>query len=123
MSSAVICAWAPSQVVILGLPELIHRSSTFTDGAGLCSASVARDAARSLGYYSGPDSEPSTIQVRIGGAKGVLTVWPWMVGYQYSLRQSMEKFTSKDKGVNVIRVSDSRSCSSLGIRSEQYRLG
>lgn len=66
---------------------------------------MARAAARALGYYSGPDSEPSTIQVRVGGAKGVLTVWPWMVRYQYSLRQSMEKFRSQDQGVNVIRVS------------------
>jgi RNA-dependent RNA polymerase len=79
--------------------------SIFTDGAGLCSENVARAAARSLGHYSGPDSSPSTIQVRIGGAKGVLTVWPWMVKYQYSVRQSMEKFSSPDRQVNVIRVS------------------
>jgi RNA-dependent RNA polymerase len=79
---------------------------TFTDGAGLCSAEIAAATARVLGIKgSGHEAHPSAIQVRIGGAKGVLAVSKRLSGFSYQLRDSMVKYKSDRTEFCVVRVS------------------
>lgn len=79
---------------------------TFTDGAGLCSAEIAAATARVLGIKgSGHEAHPSAIQVRIGGAKGVLAVSKRLSGFSYQLRESMIKYQSDRTEFCVVRVS------------------
>lgn len=78
----------------------------FTDGAGLCSAEIAAATARVLGIKgSGHEAHPSAIQVRIGGAKGVLAVSKRLSGFSYQLRDSMVKYKSDRQEFCVVRVS------------------
>jgi RNA-dependent RNA polymerase len=82
---------------------------TFTDGAGLCSQELAAATARVLGIKgSGHDATPSAIQVRIGGAKGVLAVSKRLSGFTYQLRDSMIKYKSDRTEFCVVRVSYSQ---------------
>jgi RNA-dependent RNA polymerase len=68
---------------------------TFTDGAGRCSQSLAVAAARVLGYKGANiQARPSAIQVRIGGAKGILVVSDALPEWRYQLRDSMIKFNT-----------------------------
>ncbi|KAJ9096569.1 hypothetical protein QFC19_007101 [Naganishia cerealis] len=77
---------------------------TFTDGAGLCSQELAAATARVLGIKgSGHDATPSAIQVRIGGAKGVLAVSKRLTGFTYQLRDSMIKYESDRTEFCVVR--------------------
>jgi len=46
--------------------------------------------------------EISAIQVRIGGAKGMLSIDPYSVN-TISLRPSMIKFDSNEKSLNIIK--------------------
>jgi RNA-dependent RNA polymerase len=79
---------------------------TFTDGAGLCSAEIAAATARVLGIKgSGHEAHPSAIQVRIGGAKGILAVSKRLSGFTYQLRDSMIKYKSDRTEFCVVRVS------------------
>ena len=84
--------------------------SCFTDGVGLTSQAVMDRCARVL---EGEDTagEFSAVQVRIGGAKGMLVAWPH-IGRKKKviiLRKSMVKFDSPSQDLGAIKVSPSRS--------------
>jgi hypothetical protein len=83
----------------------LRYSSCFTDGVGKCAQNVADQAAIAIGLA---DHSPSAIQIRIGGAKGVLSAWPApnVKHREVFLRPSMIKFDAPDqKDIHVVRVS------------------
>lgn len=78
---------------------------TFTDGAGSCSQPLAVAAARVLGFKgTSIQARPSAIQVRIGGAKGILAVSDTLHDFRYQLRDSMIKFNTNRTEFCAIRV-------------------
>jgi RNA-dependent RNA polymerase len=90
---------------LMTLDDVKTGSYTFTDGAGLCSQSLAIAAAKVLGLKgSGIQARPSAIQVRIGGAKGILVVSDRLVDFRYQLRESMVKFSTSRTEFCAIRV-------------------
>ena len=82
----------------MGLPDIVHNGSTFTDGVGHISEELATFAAKRFNY-----TKCSAFQIRIAGAKGVLMVKPGLQGCQIALRQSQIKFEADDLTFNVIR--------------------
>ncbi|RSH88373.1 uncharacterized protein EHS24_000913 [Apiotrichum porosum] len=87
------------------IPDIERDKECFTDGCSMAGTQVMAQSAQALGITCGLDANPSAIQFRLGGAKGVLSCWPELVSeYQLLLRPSQEKFDSKLKDLNVIRV-------------------
>ncbi|KAF7300221.1 RNA-dependent RNA polymerase [Mycena kentingensis (nom. inval.)] len=84
------------------LPDVKHGKYTFTDGVGNCSQDLANRCAIKLGSDR---TEPSAVQIRMGGYKGVLSVHPHLTGNQVCLRPSMRKFLSPLRGLGVMKVS------------------
>ncbi|KAL8286145.1 hypothetical protein RQP46_004633 [Phenoliferia psychrophenolica] len=101
---------------------------TFSDGVGLCTQDLATTAAQTLGFATEVAGRTSAIQVRHGGTKGMLAVWPprpvdangdplfmdldWPeVGptfephYDVLVRPSQVKFKSNLVNLGVVRVS------------------
>ena len=79
--------------------------STFTDGVGHCSQTLANRCSSTLGH-NWRQVPASAVQVRIGGTKGVLSVVPdTMIGESsVGLRNSMVKFKSHNRTLNVLKV-------------------
>lgn len=77
----------------------------FTDGVGKISPFPAHSIATELGIPTLQNDLPSVFQFRLGGAKGVLAIDPTLIGRTLCLRQSQEKFESKHKDLEIIRVS------------------
>ena len=48
-------------------------------------------------------SSPSAFQIRYGGCKGVVSVWPDLEDDQLHVRNSMEKFQSDHHELDVIQ--------------------
>ena len=48
---------------------------------------------------------PSAFQIRFGGCKGVLSVWPSLDGEQIQIRKSMKKFESDHNKLDVVNYS------------------
>ncbi|XP_065183968.1 uncharacterized protein LOC135814727 [Sycon ciliatum] len=78
----------------------------FSDGVGRISLEFARKAANSLGV--GKDQAvPSAFQIRFGGYKGVVSVYPKMpAGVCLQLRASMDKFHCRHDQLEVIRSAE-----------------
>ena len=76
----------------------------FTDGVGRVSKFLAWMAADEVGAAVG-DTPPSLMQFRLGGAKGVLAVWPQEKKQEIHLRHSQFKFSAMYEGLEVIRWS------------------
>ncbi|KAK4684115.1 RNA-dependent RNA polymerase, partial [Tremellales sp. Uapishka_1] len=95
------------------LPDVVTQDRArlvFTDGVGQCGIKVARQAAREFGITEGVDAYPSAIQIRNGGTKGVLGVWPELMhSHDVRFRKSMIKFETNRKemavSLNVVRIS------------------
>lgn len=89
-------------------------SSCFTEGVGRCGKGVAREAAQALRLVPREEASPSAIQVRCGGIKGVLSVWPELCGNDEArFRPSQIKVETPLKvmqyGLSVVRVSEQAS--------------
>lgn len=113
------------------MPDLFHETQhgkvCFTDGVGVCGARVARQAAKSFEAEEGVDANPSAIQIRCGGIKGVLGVWPMLcLDDDVRFRLSQIKFKTDPKtmafGLNVLRVSVSSEVPAYADRSIPPRL-
>lgn len=86
----------------------------FTDGVGLTSQSVVDACAKTLSSKStnlfglfgkmSVDGDFSAVQVRVGGAKGMLVAWPPVEGNEVWLRPSMEKFVGADMKIGAVKV-------------------
>lgn len=74
----------------------------FTDGIGIVSESVARR------FHKDDDYFPSAFQIRNGGSKGVLAVYP-LAEPVIAIRESMQKFESDDQEVRILKSSYPRS--------------
>lgn len=72
----------------------------FTDGCGEMSQEVADEVRQCLGL----PAAPSAVQIRLGGAKGVLVLSLRLQGRRVRLRKSMVKFKSDDAGLWVVSV-------------------
>ncbi|XP_030521901.1 RNA-dependent RNA polymerase 2 [Rhodamnia argentea] len=96
----------------------------FSDGIGKISKSFARQVAQKCGLTD----SPSAFQIRYGGYKGVIAV-DRRSFRKLSLRESMHKFESSNRMLNVTKWSDSMPCylnreiisllSTLGVEDEK----
>ncbi|KAJ7076679.1 RNA dependent RNA polymerase-domain-containing protein [Mycena belliarum] len=87
------------------LDDVKHGTSptyTYTDGVGNCSQELATMCAQTLGS---DQKEPSAVQIRMGGIKGILSVHPHLERNQVCIRPSMIKFASPLRGLGVMKVS------------------
>lgn len=84
------------------------RVYCFSDGCGVMSSELGRYVAKKLRLRSN-GRIPSAFQIRLGGAKGMLSCWDEMLprgtGIEVLLRQSMVKFPSDHKAVEVVGYS------------------
>ena len=80
----------------------------FTDGIGKVSKKRARQMADSIGL--GPEDEvPSAFQIRYKGFKGMVVVDPYLLpDKDFVFRESMRKFESETKSLEIIKISESR---------------
>ena len=81
------------------------QSYNFTDGVGKISKFLAQVAASEVGLTMLNGEPPSVFQFRLGGCKGVLTVWPDARMRDIHVRPSQYKFPSKFEGLEIIRWS------------------
>ncbi|XP_067121769.1 uncharacterized protein [Centruroides vittatus] len=88
--------------------KVIHPRSQeeyiFSDGIGKISLSLARKVYKKLKFTN----EPSAMQIRYAGFKGMLTVWPDLEGDKIIFRESMNKFPSDSESLEVLKVSKPR---------------
>lgn len=84
------------------LDDVARNGYTFTDGVGKCHEDVAKACAAALGI----DNQPSAVQFRMGGSKGVLCVATNVKSREVWLRKSQVKFESDRKDLHVVRVSN-----------------
>ncbi|CAB9498814.1 polymerase alpha-associated DNA helicase A [Seminavis robusta] len=93
----------PEQIV--AIDEIVHNGYRFSDGCGVMGWDIARRVA---------DIEPGdimghgSIQIRLGGFKGMLTVKKDFPPNKIGLRPSMAKFASTNRMLEVKRVSTCR---------------
>jgi len=91
---------SPVPVVI---DDVERNGYTFTDGVGKISSFMAQMIATELGLVG--TIVPSAFQFRLGGAKGILVVWPDAKEKEVHVRKSQSKFTATYNGLEIIRCS------------------
>ncbi|KAI8722183.1 RNA-dependent RNA polymerase [Fusarium sp. LHS14.1] len=90
-----------SSPAIRELPDIERNGHCFSDGVGKISPFVAQlvNEDMALDIFD----KPSAFQFRMGGCKGVLTVWPDAKGMEVHVRESQKKFEADSKGLEIIR--------------------
>lgn len=83
--------------------DIEANGSCFTDGIGMISDFLARCISHDLGFNAA--DQPSAFQIRMGGIKGVLAVWPEAKGLEVHIRKSQEKFKATFNQLEVVRCS------------------
>ncbi|KAL6857989.1 hypothetical protein ACO1O0_005435 [Amphichorda felina] len=83
------------------IPDIERNGYCFSDGVGIISAFLARIIIEEMELDV--FDEPSAFQFRMGGCKGVLTVWPQAKGMEVLIRQSQEKFKTALNNLEIIR--------------------
>ncbi|KAK3827571.1 MAG: RNA dependent RNA polymerase-domain-containing protein [Benniella sp.] len=81
--------------------DIEYNGHVFSDGCGR----ISEDLARMIGIELEKESMPSAFQIRLGGSKGVLALYPTLPKKMVQIRPSMEKFTVKHYVLEVIRTS------------------
>lgn len=76
----------------------------FTDGVGIVSESIAREFNKVIVDKNDDNYFPSAYQIRNGGAKGMLTVWP-LAERVIAIRESMQKYESDDQSLRILKFS------------------
>ncbi|KAI9249731.1 RNA dependent RNA polymerase-domain-containing protein [Phascolomyces articulosus] len=79
----------PNQII--KKEDVVHNNYTFSDGVGL----IAPDLAQLVAKKMNRTRVPSAFQIRLGGAKGVLTVHQGMSPKTIELRKSQIKFETE----------------------------
>ncbi|KAI5846534.1 RNA dependent RNA polymerase-domain-containing protein [Morchella snyderi] len=94
------------QVDVVDIPDIEHPDNeyNFSDGVGKISEFLASLISMELKLPQ-DQPPPSCFQFRLGGCKGVLTVWPDAKQREVHIRPSQEKFKAKHKILEVIRCS------------------
>ena len=88
------------------IPDIRRNGFCFSDGAGTISPELLAEVAGTLLF----DPIPSALQIRLGGAKGVLTLDPTLIGRKLCTRPSMEKFESDARQLEVCNPAVFASC-------------
>lgn len=89
------------QIVVNTIPDVDRNGHCFTDGVGKISSFLMKLIQGELRL---PD-EPSAVQFRMGGCKGVLTMCPDLDAYEVQIRKSQVKFPAEYNGLEIIRAS------------------
>ncbi|KAF3765122.1 Sad1 RNA-dependent RNA polymerase, partial [Cryphonectria parasitica EP155] len=105
------CFTTTRQVSGISVPKIVPVSDierqkdgklwNFTDGIGKISMFNARMVALEQDLVD----VPSCFQVRMGGCKGVLVVWPDVPPKEVHIRPSQQKFLAPYNGLEIIKVS------------------
>ncbi|KAK7739008.1 hypothetical protein SLS53_005904 [Cytospora paraplurivora] len=103
------CFTTTRQVSGISVPKIVpiadvqsdDRAWTFTDGVGKISTFLARMIANERDL----PEVPSCYQMRMGGCKGVLVVWPSVPPSEVHIRPSQEKFKAVYNGLEIINTS------------------
>jgi len=98
---------------IVKIPDVFlgqNKEYCSTDGVGKISPFLAQMIAAELGIRS--NTAPSAFQIRLGGCKGILAVWPEAKDKEVHIRKSQQKFTATYNGLEIIRCSH-LSCATL----------
>lgn len=87
------------------IPDIERNGYCFTDGNGLISPEMAKAIYAGIkGRHPTEISRtPSVFQLRLQGAKGIITIDPRLDGLALQLRPSMVKFNSKHSEVEIAR--------------------
>ncbi|XP_044721658.1 RNA dependent RNA polymerase domain-containing protein [Hirsutella rhossiliensis] len=83
------------------IPDIERDGYCFTDGVGIVSQFLASFIIQEMDLDV--LDEPTAFQFRMGGCKGVLTVWPQAKGMEVLVRESQEKFKAKSNGLEIVR--------------------
>ncbi|KAH6973539.1 RNA dependent RNA polymerase-domain-containing protein [Ilyonectria sp. MPI-CAGE-AT-0026] len=83
------------------IEDIERNGYCFTDGVGKISPFIAQMVIEDVGLDV--FDQPSAFQFRMGGCKGVLTVWPDAKGTEVHVRESQEKFKAEYNGLEIIR--------------------
>ncbi|KAK7246018.1 hypothetical protein RIF29_40875 [Crotalaria pallida] len=81
------------------IPDIERNGYTFSDGIGKISPECAKFVEKACGYEA---LRPSAFQIRYSGYKGVVAIDPSLTKFKLSLRRSMNKFTSKNRTLDVL---------------------
>lgn len=94
------------QADVVDIPDIEYPDNeyNFSDGVGKISEFLASLISMEL-KLPRDQPPPSCFQFRLGGCKGVLTVWPDAKQREVYVRPSQEKFKAKHKILEVIRCS------------------
>ena len=87
------------------MEDIQRNGYNFSDGVGKISPLLAHLAASELGILEHLDEPPSVFQIRAGGCKGVVAVWPTLGSTELYIRRSQYKFPAKHDGLEIIRWS------------------
>ena len=85
--------------------DVEHNGYNFTDGVGRISPFLARLISSELGIDRTSPDPPSAFQFRMGGCKGMLTVFPGSNQKEVTIRRSQYKFASRTEILEIIRCS------------------
>lgn len=91
--------------------DIFRNGYNFSDGTGRISTSLAKKIVIKMGKPTSA-AYTSAFQFRMGGAKGTLTLCPWMEDGTLALRRSQDKFDSPHRMLEINRLS-TRSIASL----------
>ncbi|XP_068660914.1 probable RNA-dependent RNA polymerase 1 [Aristolochia californica] len=102
---------------------------TFSDGIGGISADFAEQVATKCNCKG---KTPSAFQIRYGGYKGVVAVWPMPIKYKLLLRPSMSKYESDNTKLDVLGWTKYQPCflnrqlitllSTLGVKDHVFEI-
>lgn len=115
---------------IVGIEDIKRETDghvwNFTDGVGKISPFFAQ----MIAHEQNLADTPSCFQMRMGGCKGVLVVWPDVPANEVHIRPSQEKFKAPYNGLETIKVSTYSQAtlnrqlipllSCLGVRDESF---
>lgn len=95
-----------STTKIKEIDDVTRNGYNFTDGVGKISQYLGSMIATELRLPTASTSTPSLFQFRMGGSKGVLTVWPDVKDLcEIQIRESQYKFPAPYQGIEIIRWS------------------
>lgn len=103
------CFSTSREIQGLSVPHIVEEDDIenedycFTDGVGKISPFLARCIASDLGFED--RGAPSAFQIRMGGVKGVLAVWPQAKKMEVHIRKSQVKFKAPFNRLEVLRCS------------------
>lgn len=89
------------KIIVSTIPDVERNGHCFTDGVGKVSSFLMKLIQEELRL----PEEPSVVQFRMGGCKGVLAMSPELNAYEVQVRKSQVKFLSEYNGLEIIRAS------------------